>query len=96
MENFILNVLSGILIISIGAIPGFLSLKTTGNIRILLIALTMFTVVHGLYHFLDSIGFEFISDSVIRPISVLVLIAFGIITLILKRKSVIKGNTIKN
>lgn len=91
-----MNVFSGILILSIGIIPAFLSLKTTGNVKLLLIILTLFTMIHGSYHFLDSIGFEFLSDFIIRPISVIVLIIFGIITLRIKRKKSTKRSEMKH
>jgi hypothetical protein len=83
------------MIISIGIIPTFLALKTRGIIKILLIVLSLFTIVHGSYHFLDILGFEFMADSIIRPLSVVILMIFGIMTLMVKRKNAMKRRTIK-
>jgi len=95
MEDFNLNFLSGIMIILIGIIPTFLASKTSGTIKILLVVLSLFTMVHGSYHLLDILGFEFIADSIIRPLSVVILMIFGIMTLMVKRKNVMKRRTIK-
>jgi len=57
MENFGLNLFSGIMMILAGTIPAFLALRTSGMIRMLLIVLLSFTLIHGLYHLLDIMGF---------------------------------------
>jgi len=96
MENFGLNLFSGIMMILAGTIPAFLALRTSGMIRMLLIVLLSFTLIHGLYHLLDIMGFEFVADSIIRPVSVAVLMLFGIFTLIVKRKNSTKRKAIKH
>ena len=96
MEEFSLNLFSGIIIMLAGAIPAILALRASGIIRILLIVLLMFFIIHGLYHLLDIMGFEFLADSIIRPVSVVVLMIFGIFTLIVKRKNSTKKRAIKH
>ena len=96
MENFGLNLFSVIMMILAGTIPAFLALRTSGMIRMLLIVLLSFILIHGLYHLLDIIGFEFVADSIIRPVSVVVLMLFGIFTLIVKRKNSTKRKAIKH
>lgn len=96
MDNISLNIFNGILILSIGVIPAFLGLKTSGNVQKLLIVLTLFTLVHGIYHLSDAMGLEFLADSVFRPISVGILIVFGIIAFKVTRKNTMKRGTMKH
>jgi DMSO/TMAO reductase YedYZ heme-binding membrane subunit len=86
MDDTGLNIFNAILILSISTIPAFLALKTSGNIRVLLIALMFFTLVHGIYHLTDALGLGVLADSVFRPISVAILIIFGLIAYKITRK----------
>lgn len=96
MDYIILNIFSGILILAISAIPAVLSTKTSGNVRMLLVVLAVFTIIHGTYHLADAVGIEFLSDSVLRPLSVGVLIMFGIIALKVTRKNAVKRGKMQN
>ncbi len=96
MEDTSLNIFNAILILSIGAIPAFLALKTSGNVRILLITLTLFTIIHGIYHLSDAMGLDVLADSVFRPISVGILIIFGLIGFKMGRKNTMKQGTMKH
>jgi hypothetical protein len=70
--------LAGAIIILAGSIvPAYLSLKLKGNIAKLTIALTIFAVVHGIYHFVRMQGLEFASG-VLEAASVVALISFGV------------------
>ena len=95
MTGFGFDFVNGILMLSISIIPVFLVLKTTGNIKKLLIILSLFTVIHGVYHFSDVMGFELLADSVFRPVSVGVLIVFGIFAYFVTRKNTVKRGVIK-
>lgn len=90
MDGISLNIFNGILILSIGVIPAFLGVKTSGNVRKLLIVLTLFTIIHGTYHLLDAMGLEFLADSVFRPISVGILIIFGLFAFKVTRKKTLR------
>lgn len=63
-----------------GIIPFFLSFKLKQNIRKLTIVLSIFIIVHGLYHFFESVSNE-LGDFVFEPLSVGVLIIFGMMYL---------------
>lgn len=95
MANFGFDMINGILMISISVIPIFLVLKTTGNVKKFLIILSLFTVIHGVYHFSDAMGFELLADSIFKPISVGVLIVFGIFAYFMTRKNTMKRGAIK-
>lgn len=95
MEDFSLNLFSAIMMMLTGAIPAVLALRTSGMIRMLLIILLSFALIHGLYHLLEVMGFEFVADSIIQPVSVVVLMVFGIFMLIVKRKNSTKRKAIQ-
>lgn len=75
---FYLNLLSAIIILVSIAIPILLSVKLSGKIRQLTIFLSLFIVVHGSYHIAVLLGYEFIGAGILDPLSVMVLIAFGV------------------
>ena len=73
-----LDLVSAVMIFSAAIIPAYLSLKLKGDIGKLTIALTVFIVVHGIYHVVRMQGIESLADSAFEPISIIVLIAFGV------------------
>jgi hypothetical protein len=73
-----LDLVGAILIFVGGIIPAYLSLKLKGDIAKITIALTAFIVVHGIYHIVRMQGMESIADGIFEPVSVSVLIAFGV------------------
>ena len=75
---FYLNLMSAIIILVSIAIPIFLSTKLGGKIRQLTIFLSIFIIVHGSYHIAVILGYEFIGAGIFDPLSVVILIAFGL------------------
>lgn len=73
-----LNLLSAIIILLSILIPALLVTKLSGKIRQLTLLLTVFIIVHGSYHISVILGFEFIGAGLLDPLSVLILISFGI------------------
>ena len=73
-----LNLLSAIFILVSVAIPILLSTKLSGKIRQLTIFLSVFIIIHGSYHVAVMLGYEFIGAGILDPLSVVVLIAFGL------------------
>jgi len=73
-----LDLVSAIMIFFAAIIPAYLSLKLKGDISKLTFALTAFIVVHGVYHVVRMQGIESLADSVFEPVSIIVLIAFGV------------------
>ena len=73
-----LNLVSAIIILVSIVIPVLLSSKLSGKIRQLTIFLSIFIIVHGSYHIAVILGYEFIGAGIFDPLSVVILIAFGI------------------
>jgi len=73
-----LDLVSAVMMFFAAIIPVYLSLKLKGDIGKVTIALTAFIVVHGVYHLARMQGMESIAESVFEPVSVIVLIAFGV------------------
>ncbi len=73
-----LDLVSAVMIFSATVIPAYLSLKLKGDIGKLTIALTVFIVAHGIYHVVRMQGIESLADGAFEPISIIVLIAFGV------------------
>lgn len=76
IEN-VLDLASTIIILSAGAIPAYLSLKLRGDMAAVTAALTVFIVMHGIYHIVRMQGLESMADGMFEPASVAALIAFG-------------------
>jgi hypothetical protein len=78
-----LHLISTIAIFSAAIIPIYISVKIkTGNklrIRAITITLTVFIVVHGLYHVLGFLGYTLIAEGLFEPLSVILLIFFAIL-----------------
>jgi hypothetical protein len=78
-----LHLISTIAIFSAAIIPIYISIKIkTGNklrIRAITITLTVFIVVHGLYHVLGFFGYTLIAEGLFEPLSVILLIFFAIL-----------------
>jgi ABC-type uncharacterized transport system permease subunit len=73
-----LDLVSAVMMFFAAIIPAYLSVKLKGDISKVTIALTVFIVVHGIYHLVRMQGTESIADSVFEPASIIVLIAFGV------------------
>lgn len=73
-----LDLIGAIAIFFAGVIPAYLSFKLRGNMAMLTIALTVFIIMHGIYHLVRLQGMESIADGLFEPASVLALIAFGV------------------
>ena len=73
-----LDLIGAIAIFFAGVIPAYLSFKLRGDMAMLTIALTVFIIMHGIYHLVRMQGMESIADGLFEPASVLALIAFGV------------------
>ncbi|MDP9490480.1 MAG: hypothetical protein M3P28_09840 [Thermoproteota archaeon] len=64
--------------------------KSTGRIRLLAIIFLVFTIVHSLYHVTSYFGQELLSEGLLEPLSIIILILFGLSYLIIKSKQEVK------
>ncbi|HZW55546.1 MAG TPA: hypothetical protein VFF30_04590 [Nitrososphaerales archaeon] len=94
--NFALNLVSAICIFAAAGVPIYLAAKVTGNIRRLTVIFATFIMVHGFYHISVILGFVFLGEGMLEPLSVLTLIAFGAYYLRLSRRVRLVRSSIKD
>ena len=81
MSELEINFIDAILIFVAAVIPLYLTFRLEGHLRLLAIALFAFVIIHALYHVFAIIGYDAISDNIVQPLSVVVLIIFGLLYL---------------
>ena len=74
-----LHFISAIFILLAAVVPIYLTLRLSGRLRKLVLILTIFILVHSLYHIAGFFGLTMLAEAVFEPLSVAVLIFFGII-----------------
>jgi len=77
---------------SAALVPIYFSFSLSKEYKILSIVLSLFIIIHGLYHITEYLGKEILADSLLSPLSILILIMFGILLFVNvhKKKDVIK------
>ena len=70
---------SAILILLAAVVPIYLTIRLKNNLRKLVIVLTIFILVHAVYHVVGFFGLTLLGEAVFEPLSVAILIFFGII-----------------
>lgn len=75
-----LHFVSAIAIFLAAAVPIYLTikLKNNNNLRKLTLILTIFILTHAIFHVTGFFGFDFLAEGVFEPLSVVVLVFFGI------------------
>ena len=86
MGESLYDLLSSLLVFVVGIVFIYLSIKLKAPLRRLTVAFAAFVIIHGSYHVVRVFGYEFVADNILEPISVAVLILFGIIFFKIKRK----------
>jgi hypothetical protein len=74
-----LHLVSAILILLAAVVPIYLTIRLKNNLRKLVIVLTIFILVHAVYHVVGFFGLTILAEAVFEPISVAILIFFGIV-----------------
>ena len=69
-------------------VPIYLCLKLDGYLKLLTGLLAGFVTIHGLYHALDVFGYNVLADNFFEPLSVALLISFGMIYWHIRKKKV--------
>lgn len=85
-----LHLISGLGFFSGSVVLSYFSIKSTGMIRLLAIIFLVFTIVHSLYHVTSYFDQELLSEGLLEPLSVIILILFGLSYLIIKSKQEVK------
>jgi hypothetical protein len=75
-----LHFISAIIILLSALVPIYLTVKLKNHsLKKLTIILSIFILIHALYHITGFFGFNLLADGVLEPLSVVVLIFFGIV-----------------
>lgn len=69
---------SAVLILTASIVPIYFSFKLKNILRIIMITISIFALVHGTYHILEVAGYEFVAENIVEPISYIILIIFGL------------------
>src|SRR2546425_12827198 len=89
-----LHFVCSIFIFAAAVVPVYLSVMLKGNLRKLTIILSIFVLTHAAYHVAGTLGSDFLSESVFGPISLAVLIYFGLFFLNLTKEA--KKEVVRN
>src|SRR5215472_3625005 len=74
-----LHLVSAILILLAAVVPVYLTVRLRDNLRKLVLVLTIFILVHAVYHIVGFFGLTILAEGVFEPLSVAILIFFGIV-----------------
>ena len=74
-----LHFISAILILLAAVVPIYLTIKLRNDLRKLVLILTIFILVHSIYHIAGFFGLTVLVEAIFEPLSVALLIYFGII-----------------
>lgn len=74
-----LHLVSAILILLAVVVPLYLTVRLRDNLRKLVLVLTIFILVHAVYHVVGFFGLTILGEGVFEPLSVAILIFFGIV-----------------
>lgn len=74
-----LHLISAVLILLAAVVPIYLTIKLKDNLRKLTEILSIFILIHAVYQVVGFFGLNLLADGVFEPLSVGVLIFFGII-----------------
>jgi hypothetical protein len=74
-----LQFISAIIILASSAVPIYLTIKLKDNLKKLTLILTIFILVHAVYHVFGFLGYNLLAEGVFQPLSVAVLVFFGMV-----------------
>jgi len=74
-----LQFISAIIILASSAVPIYLTIKFKDNLKKLTLILTVFIIIHAVYHVFGFLGYSILAEGVFQPLSVLTLVFFGIV-----------------
>jgi hypothetical protein len=74
-----LHLISAVLILLAAIVPIYLTIKLKDNLKKLTAILSIFILMHAAYQVVGFFGLTFLADVILEPLSVAVLIFFGIV-----------------
>lgn len=90
IDESYLHLLSGIAFFAGSTVLAYFSAKSKGRIRQLAIIFLVFTVIHSFYHVASYFDYELISEGLLEPVSIIILIFFGLNYLLVKSKQEVR------
>jgi Mg2+ and Co2+ transporter CorA len=90
IDESYLHLLSGIAFFAGSTVLAYFCAKSKGKIRQLAIIFLVFTVIHSFYHMAFYFGYELLSEGLLEPVSIIVLIFFGLCYLLVKSKQEVR------
>jgi hypothetical protein len=90
IDESYLHLLSGVAFFSGSALLAYFSVKSKGRIRQLAVIFLIFTIIHSFYHVAYYFGYELLSEGLLEPVSIIILIFFGIFYLLVKSKQEVR------
>jgi len=84
-DEILLHLASAVIMLAAAIVPMYLSLRLKSNLRILTILLSLFILIHGIYHLAYFAGEEVLAEGLFRTISIVVLIIFGAVFIYIVR-----------
>ena len=89
MNELVISIIDAVLVFSAAGVPIYLCLRLDGNLKLLTGILASFVTIHGLYHTIDVFGYNTLAEGFFEPLSVALLISFGIMYWKIRKKEVI-------
>ena len=86
MNELVMNSINAVLIFVAAGVPIYLCMKLDGYLRLLTCALASFVTIHGIYHLLEITHYEELAETLFEPLSVALLIVFGIMYMRIRKK----------
>ena len=76
------------LVFGAAGVPIYLCIKLDGHLKLLTGLLACFVTIHGIYHALDVIGYNVLAEDFLEPLSVAMLISFGVMYWHIRKKEI--------
>jgi len=86
MNELVMSSINAVLIFVAAGVPIYLCLRLDGYLKLLTCALASFVTIHGIYHLLEIAHYEELAENLFEPLSVALLIVFGIMFMRMRKK----------
>lgn len=82
MSEFLeINIVNSVAVFFAAIIPLFLSIRLNGIMQKLTLLLSAAAFVHAFYHIFEVIGYDDFAENIVEPLSIVILIIFGLLYL---------------
>ncbi|MGQ0795761.1 MAG: hypothetical protein ACT4N5_06235 [Nitrosopumilaceae archaeon] len=81
-----IHLISIVLVFIAATVPTYFSFKLKNDLRMLTIFLAIFLFIHAGYHIAGILELDILEDGILEPLSVALLIIFGLIFLKIRKK----------